>query len=115
FGAKANSADYVLGVYRVTPDFATRARGTGTIGVTQRFNLRDPDRRIGFPIVADGETYPGSAVPVDPAIRQGRLLTGADFDIESFRLAPDGTFWSSVDCGTALTICHRPSRPPARW
>ena len=102
FGAKANSADYVLGVYRITPDFATRSRGTGTIGVTLHYNLRDPDHRIGFGIVADGETYPGSAIPVDSAIRQGRLLTGADFDIESFRLAPDGTFWFGDEFGPFL-------------
>jgi hypothetical protein len=102
FGAKANSADFVLAVYRLTPDFATRSRGTGTIGVTLHYNLRDPDHRIGFRIVADGDTYPGSAIPVDPAIRQGRLLTGADFDIESFRLAPDGTFWFGDEFGPFL-------------
>src|SRR5262245_57020315 len=43
FGAKANSADYLLSVYQLTPDFATRSRGTGTIGATLRFNLSDPD------------------------------------------------------------------------
>jgi hypothetical protein len=102
FGAKANSADFVLAVYRLTPDFATRLRGTGTIGVTLHYNLRDPDHRIGFRIVADGDTYPGSAIPVDPSIRQGRLVTGADFDIESFRLAPDGTFWFGDEFGPFL-------------
>src|SRR5262245_8189413 len=85
FGTKANSADFLLSVYRVTPDFATRSRGTGTIGASLFFNLRDPDRKIGFPIVAESETYPDRATPVDPAIRAGRLLTGADLDIESFR------------------------------
>src|SRR5262245_1743978 len=102
FGAKANSADYVLSVYRLTPDFVTRSRGTGTIGVTLLFNLSDPDRRINFPIVADGETHPRSATPVDPAIRDGRLLTGADFDIESFRQVPDGTFWFGDEFGPFL-------------
>src|SRR5215467_9562125 len=32
YGAKANSADFVLAVYHLTPDFATTSRGTGTIG-----------------------------------------------------------------------------------
>jgi hypothetical protein len=102
FGAKANSADYVLAVYRIGPDFLTRSRGTGTIGVERFFRLRDPDHRIGFPIVAERETYPNSAIPVDPAIRRGRLLTGGDFDIESFRQAPDGTFWFGDEFGPFL-------------
>src|SRR5262245_56091298 len=102
FGAKANSADYLLSVYRLTPDFATRSRGTGTIGATLLFNLSDPDRRTNFPIVADGETYPQSAIPVDPAIREGRLLTGADFDIESFRQMSDGSFWFGDEFGPFL-------------
>lgn len=102
FGAKANSADFLLSVYRLTPDFVTRERGTGTIGVTLHFNLRDPDRKINFPIVADGDTYPRSAIPVDAAIRAGRLLTGADFDIESFRQVSDGSFWFGDEFGPFL-------------
>ncbi len=102
FGAKANSADFLLSVYRLNPDFVTRSRGTGTIGVTLHFNLRDPDHKIGFPIVADGDTYPGSAIPVDAAIREGRLLTGADFDIESFRQVSDGSFWFGDEFGPFL-------------
>ena len=102
FGNKANSADYVLSVYQLTPDFVRAARGTGTIGARLVFNLRDPDRKIGFPIVADGQTYPGSSIPVDPSIRSGRLLTGGDFDIESFRRTPDGTFWFGDEFGPFL-------------
>jgi len=102
FGAKANSADFVLSVYRLRPDFATRSRGTGTVGVELAFNLHDPDHKVNFPIVADRETYPNSAIPVDPAIRRHRLLTGADFDIESFRRAPDGTFWFGDEFGPFL-------------
>ena len=102
FGAKANSADYVLAVYRISPDFTTASTGTGTIGVTLAFNLSDPHHRITFPIVADGATYPGSSIAVDEAIRERRLLTGADFDIESFRQAPDGTFWFGDEFGPFL-------------
>jgi len=102
FGAKANSADFLLSVYRLSPDFMTASRGTATIGVTLAFNLSDPHHKVNFPIVADRATYPGSTIPVDPAIREGRLLTGGDFDIESFREAPDGTFWFGDEFGPFL-------------
>ena len=104
FGAKANSADWVLRLYRVTPDFKTTKGGTGTIRVQSSITLRIPDRRIGFPIVADGETYPGgkSYHPVDPVIKGQRLLTGADLDVESVRQAPDGSFWFGDEFGPFL-------------
>ena len=107
FGAKNNSADYVLRVYRIDPQFRSKHGGSGTISVESFFTLRDPDRRINFPIVADGVLYPGSTIPVDPAIRQQRLLTGADFDIESFREAPDGTFWFGDEFGPFLIHTDR--------
>src|SRR5262245_9995284 len=33
FGAKTNSADYVLRVYRISPDFKTKNQGTGAVAV----------------------------------------------------------------------------------
>ena len=39
---------------------------------------------------------------MDPSIKSGRLLTGADFDIESFRQAKDGTFWFGDEFGPFL-------------
>jgi hypothetical protein len=39
---------------------------------------------------------------VDPSIKANRLLTGADFDIESIRRAPDGTFWFGDEFGPYL-------------
>ena len=102
FGAKGNSADYTLRFYRIAPDFKTGQGGTGTIVVKSFRSLSDPNRRIGFPIVADSAVYPDSAVPVDPAIRAHRLLTGGDFDIESFREAHDGTFWFGDEFGPFL-------------
>ena len=69
FGTKANSADFLLRLYRVTPDWQTARGGAGQIGVGEFVSLSDPDHRIDFPIV--NETTPD------------RLLTGADFDVES--------------------------------
>ena len=104
FGAKNNSADYVLRVYRIDPDFRTRNGGRGKIAFKPFFTLRDPHRKVYFPIVADAATYPNGTgtVPVDPQIRQNRLLTGSDFDIESFRRAHDGTYWFGDEFGPFL-------------
>jgi hypothetical protein len=76
FGAKENSADYVLRVYRIAPDFRTKNGGSGMIDVESFITLSDPHRYVNFPIVADGTLYPNSVIPVDPAIRSRRLLTG---------------------------------------
>ena len=102
FGAKENSADFLLRVYRISPDFRTKNSGSGTIDVSPHITLHDPDHKIDFPIVADGDNYPGSAIPVDPRIKSGRLLTGGDFDIESFRQAHDGTLWFGDEFGPFL-------------
>lgn len=117
FGNKANSADALLRVYNVKPDFET-----GTVTAVNRFTgdelvdftaesfitLSDPWHRIPFVIVADGDVYPGTPVaggapiPVDASIRANRLLTGADFDIESVRRAADGTLWFGDEFGPFL-------------
>jgi hypothetical protein len=117
FGNKANSPDALLRVYTVKPDFddgqvrpanrftgdAQPAFGTGTF-----ITLSDPWKKVPFPLVADGAQYPGTPtgggapIPVDPAIKAGRLLTGGDFDIESIRRAPDGTFWFGDEFGPYL-------------
>ncbi len=102
FGAKENSTDYVLRVYRIAPQFRTKRGGSGRIAVKSYITLRDPNRKINFPIVADGEFYPGSAIPVDPKIRRNRWLTGGDFDIESVREDHDGTLWFGDEFGPFL-------------
>ena len=105
FGAKTNSADALLRIYAVKPDFTvwTRhgLRGSGTVAPASFRSGRelpsfsadsfiacsDPDRRLGFSLVSDMATYPNgdNTIPVDPSIRANHLLTGSDFDIESVR------------------------------
>jgi hypothetical protein len=116
FGSKPSSPDSLLRVFALKPDFETgqvvpvnRITGSPLSSVTNDaiITLRDPLRRVPFTIVADGANYPGTStggatIPVDPAIRNGRLLTGADFDIESVRRAPDGTLWFGDEFGPYL-------------
>ena len=110
FGAKTNSADYVLRVYRIDPRFRTRRGGSGEIEVESFFSLRDPFHKMNFPIVAEMDFYPNGlpptlpagTIPVDPQIKRKRLLTGADLDVESFRKAPDGTYWFGDEFGPFL-------------
>jgi hypothetical protein len=104
FGSPANSGDYLLRVYRLRPSWRTAQGGEGTMDVATHFTLADPRRQVPFPLVCDRETYArGEASwPVDVAVRRGRLLTGADFDPESFRRLPDGTFWFGDEIGPWL-------------
>src|SRR4051812_1699675 len=71
YGTKANSADFVLRIHRVAPDFAA-----GAIDIVGGINLSDPNRQVPFPLT-----------------RADRVLTGADFDPESMVRAGDGSYW----------------------
>ena len=103
FGSQKNSPDYLLRVYRIRPELKTATGGEGAIAILDYSTLHDPDHQIVFPIIADAEFYPGDRqIPVDSRIRAGRLLTGADFDIESFRRLPDGTFYFGDEFGPFL-------------
>ncbi|GAB4206009.1 MAG: esterase-like activity of phytase family protein [Roseiflexaceae bacterium] len=82
YGAKANSADFRLRWYELAADFD--AGGVRVVGYSE---LRDPQGLVPFPIVNG---------------RLDRVLTGGDFDIESFRQAPDGTFWFGDEFGPYL-------------
>ena len=46
--------------------------------------------------------YPESVIPVDTSITSRRLLTGADFDVESFRRIHDGTYYFGDEFGPFL-------------
>ncbi|SEA30403.1 esterase-like activity of phytase family protein [Rubrimonas cliftonensis] len=104
FGGKGNSADALLLVHDISVDFRTETGGTGAVTVNSSTPLSDPDDLVSFPIVAEQTFYPNGAgdIPVDGAIASGRLLTGADFDIESIRRDASGNFWIGEEFGPFL-------------
>jgi hypothetical protein len=85
YGSKMNSGDFLLRVYLIRPDFETAKGGSGAVEVLGFIQLRDPDATITFPL-----------------LRSDRLLTGADLDIESLRVAKDGTLWFGDEFGPFL-------------
>ncbi len=93
FGAKANSADFRLRLYLVKPRWEKASGGRGTIAIKRFISLRDPDRRISWPLV-NGDT-------------SQRLLTGADFDIESVVRGRNGSFWIGEEFGPFLLHVSR--------
>jgi glycerophosphoryl diester phosphodiesterase len=88
YGAKANSSDFLLRIYRVDPNFRSAEGGNGSVNVLNFIQLSDPNNKASFQIVNENTTE--------------RLLTGADFDIESFNLANDGTIWIGDEFGPYL-------------
>lgn len=138
FGGKANSADNVLRTYTLKIDWKTRLGGAGTarpadrasgrvrdaFDARTRITLNDANGLIGWPIQADfAHYYDDAAKPeVDATIRAGRLLTGADFDIESFRRDRDGNLWFGDEFGPFLlktdgqgTLLRAPIPMPGVW
>ncbi len=93
FGAKGNSADFLLRIYRFAPNLRTAQGGSGRLAVRNFITLRDPGHRIPFPIVHDNTT--------------SRELTGGDFDIEALQRTPDGTFWIGDEFGPFLLHVDR--------
>jgi hypothetical protein len=111
FGAQNNSADFVLGFYDVTPHFKTTGDGTtsrGPVDVNSHTAFSDPNRLLdatyitGGPVYQRSTYYSSSAIPVDASIANLRLLTGADFDVESIARMDDGTFWVGEEFGPYL-------------
>jgi glycerophosphoryl diester phosphodiesterase len=111
FGAQTNSADFVIGLYEVTPAIKKTGDGTtsrGPVTINSRLNFSDPNMLATADYITDGPVYArtnyygGSAIAVDPAIKTGKLLTGADFDVESIARMNDGTFWVGEEFGPYL-------------
>ena len=88
FGGIENSPDYNLRVYTIVPDFKTKDGGSGEINVAGFIELHDPESHIPFAIVNH--------------FTEERVLTGADFDLESFQRASDGTLWFGDEFGPFL-------------
>jgi glycerophosphoryl diester phosphodiesterase len=82
FGSKANSFDFLLRAYYITPDFKTSKGGSGTVNVGDFVQFRDPNGVIGFPLQ-----------------RPDRLLTGADVDPESLQRGKNGDLWVGDEFG----------------
>lgn len=85
YGAKANSGDFHLRLYRVRPNFHTAGGGDAQVALEDFVELSDPKRRAGF------------AIKNETAL--GRTLTGQDFDIESIQRANDGSLWIGDEFG----------------
>ncbi|UOQ90430.1 esterase-like activity of phytase family protein [Agromyces endophyticus] len=88
FGSKGNSADFLLRNYLVRPAWQTADGGDGSLEVERFISYNDRNGVLDFPIVNDATDE--------------RLLTGADFDIESVVRAKDGSFWVGEEFGPFL-------------
>jgi glycerophosphoryl diester phosphodiesterase len=88
YGAKTNSSDFLLRIYQINPSFRGLENGDGTVKVGNFIQLADPDQKAPFKITNEGT--------------KERLLTGADFDIESFNIAKDNTIWIGDEFGPYL-------------
>jgi len=88
FGAKGNSADFLLRLYLVKPRWKTADGGVGEVEVLRHITLSDPRHKIEFPLVNEATS--------------DRQLTGDDFDIESVQRGRDGSFWIGDEFGPFL-------------
>ncbi len=96
YGAKGNSSDFLLRIYQVNPSFnGLEPEGNGSVSVdfSNFIQLSDPNKKSPFKIINENTT--------------DRLLTGADFDIESFNIAKDGTIWIGDEFGPYLLHFNR--------
>ena len=128
YGAQNNSADFVIGFYEFTPRFKTGGDGTtsrGPVTVNRHTPFSDPAGYLNASYITDGPVYnrtnyypaPAAQIAVDPSIKSRRLLTGADFDVESIARLDDGTFWVGEEFGPYLLHFDANGfllRPPVR-
>lgn len=100
FGAKANSADFLLSVHRITPE-TDDADGSGETTYDEtELTFSDPQRLIPWTTWRDGGCAASSTLPAGYACpAPDRRLTGWDFDPESLQVAGDGTLWVGEEFG----------------
>ncbi|MFG6101005.1 glycerophosphodiester phosphodiesterase family protein [Leptothoe sp. EHU-05/26/07-4] len=87
FGGESNSTDYLLRIYQARPNFQGQG-GDGSVDLQGFVQLSDPDNLIPFDIQNEESAE--------------RLLTGADFDIESFVIDNNGDIWVGEEFGPYL-------------
>ncbi len=88
YGNQANSGDFLLRVQRLAPVF-----GAGTVDVLGGINLTDPRGKVPWRLT-----------------RADRVLTGADFDVESIVKGRDGSYWIGDEFGPYLLHFDRAGR-----
>ncbi|MEU4689558.1 esterase-like activity of phytase family protein [Actinoplanes sp. NPDC023714] len=88
FGAKNNSADFLLRAYQINP-----LHRTHEVRLEGHISFRDPDHKVPFPIVNENT--------------RDRLLTGADFDVESLARDSRGDLWIGDEFGPYLLKVDR--------
>ncbi|SOZ18744.1 conserved hypothetical protein, COG4222 [Cupriavidus taiwanensis] len=88
YGSLENSADFNLRVYTVAPTFRTAAGDAGSVAVRSFIELKDPNKLVKFAIANQ--------------FTSERVLTGADFDLESMQRGSDGTLWFGDEFGPFL-------------
>lgn len=118
FGAQSNSADAMLRSYTLGIEWRSKKGGPGQVypadwhsgrardsfDASTRIELNDANRKLTIPVQADYANYYNNAAnaAVPPAVRARRLLTGADFDIESIRRDHRGHYWFGEEFGPYL-------------
>jgi len=95
FGGAANSADALLMIHRLRPDWQN-----GRVDRLETIFLSDPDGIYPWPLVLGGSDR--------------RYLTGADLDPESLVVTPDG-FWIGDEFGPFLLRFDRQGRLVRLW
>ncbi|MGB7414417.1 MAG: esterase-like activity of phytase family protein, partial [Thermosynechococcaceae cyanobacterium] len=88
FGGQDNSSDYLLRLYKADPSFAGSEGGDSSVAIEDFIQLSDPNGLVGFDIQNEGTTE--------------RLLTGSDFDVESFVIDGNGEIWVGEEFGPYL-------------
>ena len=88
FGSQENSTDYLLRIYQADPNFAGIESGDASIDIENFIQLSDPDNLIDFDLVNQDS--------------EDRLLTGGDFDVESFVIDNNGDIWVGEEFGPYL-------------
>ncbi len=88
FGTQENSTDYLLRIYQVDPNFTGGENGDASVDIENFIQLSDPDNLIPFDLVNENS--------------EERLLTGGDFDVESFVIDENGDIWIGDEFGPYL-------------